>query len=158
LTLARDPLGIKPLYVHRAHDRLYFASELKAVLAGGAPARLDPRAVMDYLAFGYVPGPSPLIAGIQKFPAPHWTCRAHGVPSAPVRFWSLPAEQVPRGVDPRAVQDDLTGLLESSVRDQMLSDVPVGVFLSGGIDSSVVAAMMARASSKPIETYSIGFH
>ena len=157
LTLARDPLGIKPLYLCRREGRLWFASELRTLLAGGVDRGLDPAGVMDYLAFGYVHGPSTVIVGIEKFPAAHWMRVTAAAPSKPVRFWSLPPEEAPRVPDPRETQERLTALLEASVRDQMLSDVPVGVFLSGGIDSSVVTAMMVRASSTPIESYSVGF-
>ncbi|MBI3553793.1 MAG: asparagine synthase (glutamine-hydrolyzing) [Elusimicrobia bacterium] len=158
LTLARDPLGIKPLYLWRSGGRLHFASELRSLLAAGAPDALSPAAVLDYLAYGYVHAPSTVLAAIEKFPPGHWlSVSARGAQNS-VRFWSLPeAKTQARVVDERKAQEELGSLLRDAVRDQMLSDVPVGVFLSGGIDSSVVTALMTRASKTPVESYSIGF-
>ncbi len=158
LTLARDPLGIKPLYTAWKDGRLYFASELRALLAAGVDDALSPAAVLDYLAYGYVHAPATIIAGIGKFPAGHWMKISQGGARETARFWSLPEpEQARTGIDEVEVQEELAALLARSVRDQMLSDVPVGVFLSGGVDSSVVTALMTRASAKPVESYSIGF-
>ncbi len=158
LTLARDPLGIKPLYLYRKNGLLCFASELRALLAGGAEARLSPSAVMDYLTFGYTHSPDTVIEGIEKFPAGHYmTSAAHGR-HAPVRYWTLPSEE--RGgkaPDEREAAAELKSLLELAVRDQMMGDVPIGLFLSGGLDSSLVAALMARSARGPVQTYSVGF-
>ena len=157
LTIARDPLGIKPLYVAWKDGAFYFASELRALLAGGVDAALDGAAVLDYLCFGYAHAPSTVIKAVRKFPAGHWMSLSSRGAAEPVRFWSLPSGDSRRNVDEEEVKRELATLVERAVSDQMLSDVPVGVFLSGGIDSSVVTAMMARASKKPVESYSIGF-
>lgn len=156
LTLARDPLGIKPLYTAVKDGRVLFSSELRSLLAGGAGGGLQAAAVFDFLAYGYVHAPDTVIAGIRKFPAGHWQSFSAAGAQEPVRFWILPA-----GVDKKIGEGEacerLSELLGKVVKDQMLSDVPVGVFLSGGIDSSVVTALMTKASSAPVRSYSIGF-
>ena len=158
LTLARDPLGIKPLYICRSQGRLYFSSELKSLLAAGVGGALDPAAVLDYLAYGYVHAPATVIAGVEKFPPGHWLAVSNSQAGRAVRYWSLPDPGAVRlHVDEREAQEELAELLARAVRDQMMSDVPVGVFLSGGIDSSIVTAFMSRAVDKPVESFSIGF-
>ena len=158
LTLARDQLGIKPLYIYRNAGGFYFASELRTLLAAGAPRRLDPAAVLDYLAYGYVHAPATIIEGIGKFPAGCWMTVSSGVSSAPVPFWRLPLEtEVRRNISEAQATEELRPLLDRAVRDQMASDVPIGVFLSGGIDSSLIAALMARAAKGPVRSYTIGF-
>ncbi len=156
LTLARDPLGIKPLYFHNNGESFYFCSELRPLLGAGIPTRVHPQALLDYLAYGYVHAPATIIEGIEKFPAGHWMQIKNSRVQNPASFWSLPQESS-RKVDPVEAERELEDLLQKSVRDQCLSDVPIGVFLSGGIDSSVVTAFMARESSKPVRSYSIGF-
>jgi len=152
------PAGIKPLYTAWKDGRLYFASELRSLLAAGIDDALNPAAVLDYLAYGYVHAPATVMAAVEKFPAGHWMNVSTGGARESGRYWSLPeAEQARTKIDEGEVQEELAALLASSVRDQMLSDVPVGVFLSGGVDSSVVTALMTRASAKPVESYSIGF-
>ncbi len=156
LTLARDPLGIKPLYFYQSEEFFYFSSELKALLKAGIPARIHPESLLDYLAYGYVHAPDTIIDGIKKFPAGHWLQIKNFQISKPQSFWSLPKESFSK-IDPIEAEKELKALLTKSVSDQMQSDVPVGVFLSGGIDSSLVTALMAQASSKPVCSYSIGF-
>ncbi len=158
LTLARDPLGIKPLYFCRSGGALYFASELRALLAAGVERRLSPAAVQDYLAYGYVHAPATLIEGIEKFPAGCWMTVKQGGSSITIPYWRLPGEsEVRADITEAEALEELRPLLGRAVRDQMASDVPVGVFLSGGLDSSLVTALMGRAAAGPVRSYSIGF-
>ncbi len=156
LLLARDPLGIKPLYVASNGPALRFASELRALLAGAKGLVLDKASVLDYLTFGYVHGPGTIAEGIEKFPPGHWlTADASGI-GKPVRYWSVPAG-ADKELGEREATARLRELLEAAVRDQLMGDVPAGVFLSGGLDSSLVTALMARFSAGPVKTFSIGF-
>lgn len=157
--LARDPIGIKPLYYGSTrHGDLVFASELKGLLANPAVDRnLDPQALEDYMAFGYVPDPKSIYQGIRKLPPGHWlTWRAGESPPTPRKYWDVPFRQA----DATSLGDamsELRGLLDRSVASQMVADVPLGAFLSGGVDSSAVVASMNRASREPVRTCSIGF-
>jgi asparagine synthase (glutamine-hydrolysing) len=160
LFLARDPLGIKPLYYAITPDsRILFASELKAILAAKAvPPRLRADAVEDYFAFGYVPDPKTILEGVAKL-APGHTLRLvrnAGVVE-PRQYWD--PVLVPRAgaSDFGALAAELIARLRRSVQMQMVSDVPLGAFLSGGVDSSAVVAMMAEVSPTPVRTCSISF-
>lgn len=159
LFLARDQLGIKPLhYGFTRSGDLVFASELKGLLAHPDIARtLDPQALEDYLAFGYVPDPKCIYRGLYKLPPGHWlTWRAGDPAPVPRQYWDLPFN-VNSGI---ALDDAVAGLrelLDDAVSSQMTSDVPLGAFLSGGVDSSAVVASMSRASHDPVRTCSIGF-
>lgn len=157
--LARDQLGIKPLYYGFTRSRdLVFASELKGLLVHPeVERRLDPQALEDYLALGYVPDPKCIYRGMRKLPPGHWlTWRAGEPDPAARRYWDVPFN---RDVDVTAdaAVAQLRGLLDESVASQMVADVPLGAFLSGGVDSSAVVASMSRASSQPVRTCSIGF-
>ena len=158
LFLARDRFGKKPLFIHERNGDILFASEIKSLLAcPGVSAEVDLNAVWDYLAYRYVPGPATLFAGIRKLPPGTiavWEkgqLREH-------RYYTPPDREPWNGGEPPA---DPTGrfldLLDESVRIRMVSDVPFGAFLSGGIDSSAVVALMARHSSLPVKTFSVGF-
>lgn len=156
LLLARDPIGIKPLFYHQGDQRVVFGSELKAVLAApGVPRKVNQAALYDYLTYNYIPCPNTAYEGIGKLPPAHYLIAGrHGVDVQ--RYWTLdPADVVACGE--RTAIDRVRGLLEDAVRSHMLADVPVGVFLSGGLDSSLVASLMARAQAEPIHTFSIGF-
>lgn len=157
--LVRDHIGIKPLYYGftRKGD-LVFASELKGLMAHPEVEReLDPQAIEDYLALGYVPDPKSIFRNIHKLPPGHWTSWKAGQ-SAPLprRYWDLSFE-----VDNNLTVDDATARLRSlfdeAVTSQMVSDVPLGAFLSGGVDSTAVVASMSRASEQSVNTCSIGF-
>ena len=157
--LARDQLGIKPLYYGftRSSD-LVFASELKGLLAHpGVERRLDPQALEDYLALGYVPDPRSIYRGIFKLPPGHWLSWHAGEPEpVPRQYWDVPFKvAADMTADEAAAQ--LHGLLDDAVAGQMIADVPLGAFLSGGVDSSAVVASMSRASQQPVRTCSIGF-
>lgn len=162
LTLGRDRLGKKPLYYWHANGSLVFGSELKAVLAdSGVPRRLNPAAVPAYLAFGYVPEPETFFEGILSVPPGHVLVFEPGGSPSLERYWSLPIAGVD-GVEPFDVSlDEAAALvretLEAAVRRRLIADVPLGAFLSGGVDSSAIVAIMARASDRPVRTFTIGF-
>jgi asparagine synthase (glutamine-hydrolysing) len=156
LLIARDPLGIKPIYLKREPGRVLFASELKAILrALNETPAFDPVALREYLALGYVPAPLSIFAGIEKLEAGSlYRIDLCSGASAIERFWHPSSRASHTESDwIEAVRTQV----ETSVHAQMVSDVPLGAFLSGGIDSSAVVAMMAKHSSQPVRTYSIGF-
>jgi asparagine synthase (glutamine-hydrolysing) len=156
LLLGRDRFGVKPLYYHDDGRRIAFASELKALMLDpSVPNEMDERAVADFLTYQYVPGPRTIWKGVHKLPPAHFLIAdARGVRLE--RYWSLPTD-VDGGHPVEHYRERLLELLAEAVRVRLLSDVPLGAFLSGGIDSSVVVAMMARAMSQPVKTFSIGF-
>ncbi|MXO74150.1 amidotransferase 1, exosortase A system-associated [Altererythrobacter aerius] len=159
LFLARDRLGVKPLFTAMMSDgSIAFASELKGLLAHPLLRReIDPLAVEDYLAWGYVPDHRSIIAGVEKLPAGHYRLLRHGASPAPaVRWWDASfAER--RQEKPADLEAELLFRLREAVTSRMVSDVPLGAFLSGGVDSSSVVALMAEASAEPVRTCSIGF-
>jgi asparagine synthase (glutamine-hydrolysing) len=160
LFLARDRAGEKPLFYLHAKGVLRFASELKALLADPAlPRRIAPEALDCYLAMGYVPGERCMLQGFNKLPPAHALLFDLQVGQAKMwRYWQLPqldsATQGP--VDEAALLHELEAMLEDAVRRQMVADVPVGVLLSGGVDSSLITAMAVRTSSQ-VQTFTIGF-
>ena len=156
LLLGRDRLGIKPLYVWQDAKRLVFASEAKAILAvPGIRAELDPAALHAYLGLGYVPAPRSIFRGVLKVP-PATLLVAEGGRVEQKRYWRLPQE-VDATLDADVWVERIRARLEESVRMQMVSDVPIGAFLSGGIDSSAVVGFMSAHSTQPVKTYAIGF-
>lgn len=161
LFLARDRLGIKPLFYSVLDDgHVVFASELKALLHHpGLERRMDVRAVEDYFTFGYVPDPRTIYESVHKLePGCFLELKRHEVPSRPVRYWDVPlaGPMSPGPVDER-VNNALIDQLKQSVGAQLVSDVPLGAFLSGGIDSSAVVAMMRECNIDRLLTCSIGF-
>ena len=159
LLLARDRLGVKPLYTARLSDgSLAFASELKGLLAHPLLRReIDPLAIEDYLAWGYVPDHRSILSGVEKLPAGHYRLLEHGrEPAGPVQWWDVSfAERRPGSAADLGAQ--LLHRLREGVTSRMTADVPLGAFLSGGVDSSSVVALMAEASPDPVTTCSIGF-
>lgn len=160
LFLVRDRLGIKPLYYHRGTDVFLFGSELKPLLEHpDFPRHVDREALQFYLQFMYVPGSHSIFEGCSKLPPGHIaTLTMDGAWSlAPfwnvLDFWGKPGDRRTE----EEYLDELEGLVRSSVRYRMISDVPLGAFLSGGIDSSLVVAVMQSESSLPVRTFSIGF-
>jgi len=156
LVLGRDHLGVKPLYLHRTPQRLAFATEAKALLAlPDVTPELDHEVLADYLHLGYVGAPRSMFRGIRKLPPATLLVVENGEVRES-RYWRLPAT-----VDRQRTEQEWTSLvraeIEASVQRQMVSDVPIGAFLSGGVDSSAVVAFMARHSDQPIRTYAIGF-
>jgi asparagine synthase (glutamine-hydrolysing) len=177
LVLARDQLGVKPLYYSLGPDGLAFASEVKALIAGGLlRPELDPQAAELFLAFGYVPGPLSLFAGVRKLmPATVAVWEGEG-DVALHTYWSMFGEDSPHAGDgpfgasavgeppPRRKgqswgedRERLLELLRGATHRQMVSDVPLGSMLSGGLDSSLITALMAEHSPRPVNTFSIGF-
>jgi asparagine synthase (glutamine-hydrolysing) len=159
LFLARDRAGEKPLFYRLVNGVLQFASELKALLANPTnPRNIDPEALDFYLAMGYVPGARCILQSFNKLPPAHaLRFDLHSGQSKVWRYWKLPeAPSEEDVVDEADLLDELETLLEDAVRGQMVADVPVGVLLSGGVDSSLVTAMAVRASSN-VQTFTIGF-
>jgi asparagine synthase (glutamine-hydrolysing) len=160
LFLARDRLGEKPLYYARDEQgRLVFASEIAALVRAlpGTPP-LDLEAVADYLALGYVPDPKAIWQGVRKLPPAHFLeLRRHDPPTHPIRYWRpcFAPRHEGRTLDELALE--LRRRLAEAVRRRLMADVPLGAFLSGGIDSSGVVALMAGASDRPVVTCSLGF-
>ncbi|MEO8038528.1 MAG: asparagine synthase (glutamine-hydrolyzing) [Betaproteobacteria bacterium] len=156
LLIGRDRLGVKPIYILRDHRRIAFASEAKALLAlPGFRAELDLSALDSYLGLGYVPAPQSIFRGVEKLPPATLLIVENGRVEQK-RYWQL-SSNVDRTLTESQWTDAVRARLEESVRMQMVSDVPIGAFLSGGIDSSCVVAFMAAQSERPIKTYSIGF-
>ncbi len=156
LLVGRDRLGIKPIYLSNDGRRLAFATEAKALLTlPGMDAAIDPAALDAYLQLGYVPAPLSLFRGIAKLPPATLLIAADGEVQQR-RYWRLPGE-VERRLTEAEWIERVRSRLQQSVAMQMVSDVPIGAFLSGGIDSSAVVGHMAQASSQPIKTYAIGF-
>src|SRR2546423_1745628 len=156
LVLARDPVGKKPLYVWRGPRSLIFASEIKAILeAEEVPRRLNAAALPEYLALGYVPAPLTLFEGIEKvFPGHILVCEKGTIKDH--QYWDISFDQIESRTEQEWIEHLREKLLES-VRIRLVSDVPLGACLSGGIDSSAVVAAMARLTDRPVKTYSIGF-
>jgi asparagine synthase (glutamine-hydrolysing) len=156
LVIGRDRLGIKPLYLYRDAKRLAFASEAKALLAlPGVQAAIEPSALYPYLNLGYVPAPASLFKGITKL-APAMLLTIERGRIEQTRYWRIP-HTVEREAEEGEWIERVRARLDEAVRMQMVSDVPIGAFLSGGIDSSAVVGLMAAHSARPIRTYSIGF-
>jgi asparagine synthase (glutamine-hydrolysing) len=159
LFLARDRFGQKPLYYADLPDRFLFASELKALRADPAfPTDVDPQALRDYFAVGYVPDPISIYRAARKLsPAHSLLVRSTSAEaSRPHQYWRFAFRPDP-GLSVDDWGDRLEPKLAETVACHMISDVPLGAFLSGGVDSSTVVALMARASSRPVKTFSIGF-
>jgi asparagine synthase (glutamine-hydrolysing) len=161
LYLARDRFGEKPLYYTVLRSGwLAFASELKGLLQHPELERsLDPRAVEEYFALGYVPDPRTILRGVHKLPPAHYlVLRPDGREAVPVAYWDLaPAFAHRHGLDDAAAQTELVERLRRAVGRQMIADVPLGAFLSGGVDSSAVVSQMAGLASHPVKTCSIAF-
>jgi asparagine synthase (glutamine-hydrolysing) len=156
LILARDRLGIKPLYIARRGEDIFFGSELKAILAHPEIERHLSLPGLDcYLSLNYVPCPWTLVDGIEKVPPGHWLQWKAGKVSSEA-YWRVPFGG-PRGADPEPAKEELDGLLRESVREHLLSDVPLGIWLSGGMDSSTILHYAAQASSSRLKTLSISF-
>ncbi len=157
LLLARDRVGKKPLkYAELPDGGLLFASELKALLATGLVDRgIDLHQIHDYLTFGHVPAPGTGFAAIHKLPPGHIATWQDGRFRSE-RYWSLDFS-AKRQMEPEEWRREVRETVDRAVRRRLISDVPLGAFLSGGIDSSIVVACMAGASDRPVETFSIGF-
>ena len=156
LLIGRDRLGVKPLYIMKNGDFLAFSTEAKALLAlPGVHTALNRDAIASYLHLGYVAAPDCIFQGMAKLPPATLLAIENGV-ARQWCYWRIP-ERVDRQMPEREWVDRVRTQLEASVRMQMVSDVPIGAFLSGGVDSSAVVGFMARHSEQPIRTYAIGF-
>ncbi len=161
LVLGRDRIGIKPLYVAETGDRLLFGSEAKCLLAGGVEPVVDRQVLHDYLTLGYVPGPASIFAGVRQLPPGHLLVAEPWGAGAKVhveRFWDLHGHvaRAPRRSEAEW-QEALVATLRAAVRSHLMSDVPLGVFLSGGVDSGTIVALMSELGVAPIRTFTIGF-
>ncbi|MDC0886952.1 amidotransferase 1, exosortase A system-associated [Altererythrobacter sp.] len=159
LFLARDRFGVKPVFMAPLSDgSVAFASELKGLLAHPLLRReADPLAVEDYMTWGYVPDHRSILKGVEKLPAGHYRLLAHdSTPAQPVQWWDLDFTRRHQGKQ-ADLSAQLLHLMREAVDSRMVSDVPLGAFLSGGVDSSSVVALMAEASREPVTTCSIGF-
>ena len=157
LLLARDRLGKKPLHYALERGRLFFGSEIKAVLAAAPDLRdLNRDALLKYFYFGYIPDPETAFARIHKLPPAHLLEFAGG--QVKIRpYWDLPAYGTHEPASEEECLEELERRLGEAVRIRLISDVPLGALLSGGVDSSIVVGLMARAHSGPVKTFSIGF-
>ncbi len=158
LLIARDRFGEKPLFYQEVAGRLTFASELSVLRAGidGAD-ELDPDVVDEYMTFGYVAGARSIISGIRQLPPGSRMVWRRGEEPRIDRYWRppTPVEQATESVED--LTSELERLLTDSVKSRLIADVPVGVFLSGGVDSTLIAALAARESSRPIQTFTVGY-
>jgi asparagine synthase (glutamine-hydrolysing) len=160
LFIARDRVGKKPLYYTlTARGTLVFGSELKALLEHPEVTReVNPEALDSYLTFGYVPDPLSIFRGIYKLPPGHYLKFDAQGRTALTQYWDFRYEPIAEVRDEREYVAELRTLLDESVKVRLISEVPLGAFLSGGIDSCTVVGLMARHTSRPVKTFSIGFH
>jgi asparagine synthase (glutamine-hydrolysing) len=159
LLLARDQLGVKPLYIFRKGETLLFASEVRAILATGlVPRSLDHDGLLSYLSYGSLQHPFTLVQDVRSLPAGHYAEWRDGVLKASVRYWQLPSFEaiVPHAQE--QMDDVISHELAEVVGSQLISDVPVGSFLSGGIDSTAIASLMRLADRGVVKTFSIVFN
>jgi asparagine synthase (glutamine-hydrolysing) len=158
LFIARDRLGIKPLYYQLTSEQIVWGSEIKVILAGPASsAQFDRTVLPEYLAFGYLSGEQTFYNGIRKLMPGHWM---EVNPSGQVkieRYWDLPVNESERSQPESYYIQTFREMLEQAVSSHLMSDVPLGVFLSGGVDSSAVAALMTKIRRAPVETFSVGY-
>jgi len=157
LLLARDRLGKKPLHYAVWNSQLFFASEIKSILAVAPDMAVsDSGALLQYMYFGYIPDPATAFRSIKKLPPGHLLTYERGETNVR-QYWDLPRYATNFPGSEEECLEHLESLLDESVRRRMIADVPLGALLSGGTDSSTVVALMARASSRPVKTFSIGF-
>jgi asparagine synthase (glutamine-hydrolysing) len=157
LVLARDRLGIKPLHYAWQDGRFYFGSEIKSLLKAGVSREIDLESLSRYFTYEYVPTPESIFAKIKKIPPAHLMVVRDGK-SEVRRYWDVHfAETAPERRSEESWAEEIAARLRESVRMRLLSDVPLGVFLSGGIDSSAVTAFMSETAGGRVKTFSIGF-
>lgn len=153
--LARDRVGIKPMYYYLSDEHLIFGSELKAILKHPAVPRAINFAALDqFLTLEYIPTPHTIFADIHKLPPGHWLMLENGRVTIQ-QYWNIEHQEVP--ATDEACVEQLTELIRDAVKIRMIADVPLGAFLSGGIDSSTVVSFMSELSNQPVKTFSIGF-
>ncbi len=162
LLLARDRFGKKPLYYAETPRGLFFGSELKCLRVAGVPLEQDDQAIRLFLQFCYIPDPYSAFRGVRKLPAGHTLLIQSNGGSGQLKiekYWSVPepSSENSAGLSEDEVCEEIRQVFDESVRLRMIADVPLGAFLSGGIDSGLVVASMARQSPRPVKTFSIGF-
>ncbi|NCC25213.1 MAG: asparagine synthase (glutamine-hydrolyzing), partial [Deltaproteobacteria bacterium] len=156
LVLARDRVGKKPLVFSRTSERLVFASEIRALIAlGGVDRSLDFEALDLFLCQSYIPAPWTIYRGVRKLEPGCWALMRSGCWETG-RYWD-PDFRIKQNPDEAQVEDQARSELERAVQERMISDVPLGVMLSGGLDSALVAALMARYSDRPVKSFTVGF-
>ena len=158
LLLARDRLGIKPLYYCASDETLLFGSEIKAILAyPGVRAEFNVGALSEYLAFGYLSGARTLFRGVKKL-LPGHILEIDASGKYKVRqYWDLDLSEPVAEKSEKEYRETYSAMLEGAVKSHLMSDVPLGMFLSGGLDSSAIAALMTKLRREPIETFSVGY-
>ncbi|MBW8886696.1 MAG: asparagine synthase (glutamine-hydrolyzing) [Fibrobacteres bacterium] len=157
LFAARDRMGKKPFYYHATGERIIFASEMKSLLAEPeVPRRLDPEAIDDFFSFGYIPAPRTAFLDVQKLRPGHFLLWEDGKTRVE-KYWDVRYAPDPDCKTENDYVDKLETLLQAAVKRRLISDVPLGAFLSGGLDSSVIVGLMARVSGEPVRTFTIGF-
>lgn len=157
LLLARDRLGIKPLHYAQSNGQFLFGSEMKSMLAAAPELKqINHEALLQYLYFGYIPDPLTAFKSIHKLPPGHVLEWVDGK-SKVTPYWDLPAYGTHQPQSEEECLEELETCLAEAVRIRLIADVPLGALLSGGVDSSLVVALMSRASSRPVKTFSIGF-
>ena len=159
LLLARDRFGKKPLYWHQHGQRVFFGSEIKALLAAGVVAEMEPQNLPEFLALGYVPGPRTLFKGIESFPpASFVVIDQAGVGTLREYWrWTFPRAGHALSMPREEARAQVLALLEAAVKRRLVSDVPLGVLLSGGVDSSAVAVLAQRHTPGRLRTFTVGF-
>ena len=157
LLIARDRLGKKPLHYALHKGRLYFGSEIKSILAVASElAEINRAALLQYMYLGYIPDPATAFVGIHKLPPGH-LLEFEGGEVSVSKYWDLPQYATYQPASEEECLEEMEHRLAEAVRIRLISDVPLGAMLSGGTDSSTVVALMARASSRPVKTFAIGF-
>ncbi len=157
MLLARDRIGIKPLYYYHTKNRFIFASEIKAILEDhGVERRVNFQALYDYLGFEFVPAPQTMFEGIYKLPAGHYLLYENGE-AAIKQYWDLSFSNAPTTLSFAEAVEQMREHLDYAVKSHLISDVPLGVFLSGGLDSSCIVALMRKHVAGDLRTFTIGY-
>lgn len=154
--LIRDRIGVKPLYIAEQNKRLVFGSEIKALLLAGIPAERDEEALHHYLTYNYVPAPYTMFRGVRHLMPGHWL-KISAAGTSTHQWWDLARIQPEHNRSESDWIEEFNTILDDAVRIRLRSDVPIGAFLSGGVDSSSVVGLMARHMSRPVQTFCIGF-
>lgn len=157
LFLIRDRIGVKPLFIHDDGNRLSFASEIKSIIASGVPNQVDFEAVHHFLTYNYVPPPFTISKGVRHLMPGHWMRISRNGDIREHKWWDLHAQEVVSNSEAEWIEE-FNCLFDDAVRIRLRSDVPVGAFLSGGVDSGSVVGVMARHLEKPFKTFCIGFN
>lgn len=158
LFIARDRLGVKPMHYYHDDESFVFGSEIKSILEfPGVNRQIDPVALNLYLAFYYIPAPYTIFKGIKKLLPGHYMVISKDKEPVINKYWDIKRDDKIYNLSYEEHKSNIRNLLSDSVSRRMIADVPLGAFLSGGIDSSIVVGLMARSSSKPVETFNIAF-